>query len=59
MAHIGLFTAGMTTGTIEVPGRSPAGDDDRWVRLFFVGPQFFETAGMRIVAGHGLQAPRR
>jgi putative ABC transport system permease protein len=46
----------MTTGTIEVPGRPPAGDD-RWVRLFFVGPQFFETLGMRIVAGHGLQAP--
>ena len=47
----------MTTGTIEVPGRPPAGDDDRWVRLFFVGPQFFETLGMPIVAGHGLRVP--
>ena len=56
MVHIGLLTGGMTTGTIEVPGRPPTDDDDRWVRLFFVGPQFFETLRMRIVAGHGLQA---
>ena len=32
----------------------PATDEDRWVRLFFVGPNFFETAGMRIVAGERL-----
>ena len=49
--HIGLLTGGMTTGTIEVPGRPPASDDDRWVRLFFVARTSSKRSGMRIVAG--------
>jgi predicted permease len=53
VTQMGLLTRGMTTGTISVPGWSPAGDEDRFVRLFFVGQNFFETAGMRLVAGEG------
>ena len=54
LAQMGLLTRGMTTGTVDVPGWSPATDEDRFVRFFFVGPNFFETAGMRIVAGQPL-----
>ena len=53
-AQMGLLTRGMTTGTVDVPGWSSATGEDRFVRLFFVGPRFFETAGMRIVAGQPL-----
>jgi putative ABC transport system permease protein len=53
VTQMGLLTRGMTTGSINVPGWSPASDDERFVRLFFVGPNFFETAGMRLVAGDG------
>lgn len=56
LVQMGLLTPGMTTGTIDVPGHAPASDEDRWTRLFFVGPDFFETAGMRVVAGRGLAA---
>ena len=56
VSQMGLLTRGMTTGTVDVPGWSPATEDDRWVRMFFVGPTFFETAGMRIVAGESLSA---
>ena len=56
LAQMGLLTRGMTTGTVDVPGWSSATEEDRFVRLFFVGPKFFETAGMRIVAGEPLAA---
>ena len=56
LAQMGLLTRGMTTGTVDVPGWTSATDDDRFVRLFFVGPKFFETAGMRIIAGQPLAA---
>jgi predicted permease len=45
-----------TTGTVEVPGFVPAADEDRWVRLFWVGAGFFETTGMRLRQGDGLTA---
>jgi putative ABC transport system permease protein len=54
VSQMGLLTEGMTTGTVDVPGWSPAIDEDRWVRLFFVGPGFFETLGMRMIAGESL-----
>ena len=59
LSQMGLLTRGMTTGTVDVPGRSaPTDDEERFVRLFFVGPDFFETAGMRIVAGESIGAAR-
>jgi putative ABC transport system permease protein len=54
ISHLGLLGRGMTTGAFDVPGWTPREDEDRLVRLFFVGPHFFETVGMRIVAGDGL-----
>ena len=54
LSQMGLLTRGMTTGTVDVPGRTPASDEERAVRLFFVGPAFFETLGMRIIAGESL-----
>ena len=50
-AHVGLMTIGATTGTIDVPGWTPSSDEERWVRKFWVGPGFFETTGMRLLAG--------
>ena len=54
LSQIGLLSRGMTTGTIDVPGRRGRTEEDRWVRLFFVGPDFFETAGMRVITGDSL-----
>lgn len=42
---------GKTTGTISVPGFTPAFEDERWVQVYQVGPQFFATMGMSIVEG--------
>ena len=56
LSQMGLLTRGMTTGSLDVPGWSAASEDERSVRLFFVGPNFFETAGMQIIAGDGLGA---
>lgn len=55
-AQVGLMTRGATTGTVDIPGWSPAADADRWVRMFWVGPDFFETVGMRVIAGTGIAA---
>jgi predicted permease len=54
LSQVGLLTSGSTLGTIDIAGWTPAADEDRWTRLFWVGPDFFETLGMRIVAGTGL-----
>jgi predicted permease len=56
LSQMGLLTRGMTTGSINVPGWSAASEEERGVRLFFVGPSFFETVGMRIIAGEGFGA---
>jgi predicted permease len=58
LSQIGLMTRAMTTGTLDVPGWTPATDEERWVRFFWVGPNFFETTGMRIIAGESL-GPRQ
>ena len=50
-----LLTSASTTGTVDVAGFSPAHDDDRWVRVFFVGAGFLETTGMRLLAGRDIQ----
>lgn len=51
-----LMSAAATTGNVAVAGVSPSSDDDRWARMFFVGPQFFETLGMRLLAGRDIGA---
>jgi predicted permease len=53
-AQIGLMTSAATTGTIDIAGWSPASDEDRWVRMFFVGADFFETLGMPLLAGSSI-----
>jgi predicted permease len=52
-AQLGLMTQAATTGTVDVAGRATP-DADRLVRLFWVGPHFFEAAGMRMVAGRSI-----
>jgi predicted permease len=58
LAQFGLMSGSATTGTVEVRGFTPSGDEDRWVRMFWVSPGFFETTAMPIRWGEGL-TPRR
>jgi putative ABC transport system permease protein len=53
-AQMGLMTRGSTTGAVDIAGWTPVSDADRMTRLFWVGPDFFETAGMRLVAGRSI-----
>ncbi|MCA1558956.1 MAG: ABC transporter permease [Acidobacteria bacterium] len=46
---------GATTGTVDVPGFIPVSDDDRWCRVFQVGPDFFTSAGMSVLRGRGIE----
>ena len=54
MAQLGVLTSSATAGTVDVAGFVPSSDEDRISRVFFVGPDYFDTLGMRIVAGRGL-----
>jgi predicted permease len=54
LSQMGLLTRGMTTGSLDVPGWSAASEEERGVRLFFVGANFFETVGMPMIAGESL-----
>jgi predicted permease len=54
MAQLGPLTTAMTTGTVEIAGFSPATDEDRWTRMFFVGPHYFQTLDMPLVRGRGI-----
>jgi ABC-type antimicrobial peptide transport system permease subunit len=49
-----LMSNAQTTGSVDVPGFTPATPDDRIARFFQVGPDFFEAAGMRLVHGRGI-----
>ena len=51
MAQVPPLTESTTTGTVQIAGFTPVNDADRVSRMFFVGPKYFETLGMRIVAG--------
>lgn len=56
LVQIGLMTGAATSGTADVTGFVASTDEDRWVRMFFVGSDFFETTGMKVIAGESLQA---
>jgi predicted permease len=51
LAQFSFLTDARTTGTIDVPGFTPASDDDRWVQVYQVGAQFFRTLNIPIVDG--------
>jgi putative ABC transport system permease protein len=51
MAQVPPMTDSATSGTVQVAGFTPANEADRVTRMFFVGPHYFETLGMRIIAG--------
>jgi len=53
-AQTGIMTEAATTGTIEVAGWTPRSDEDRWARMFWVAPGFFEALRMRLVAGKSI-----
>jgi predicted permease len=56
LVQLGLMTGAATSGTADILGFVPLADEDRWVRMFFVGSEFFDTTGMTMVAGESLQA---
>lgn len=58
-AQFRLMAGGTTTGTVTFSGFTPAEDEDRWVRMYFVGPQYFETLGMPLLLGRDLEAGDR
>ena len=51
LAQLGLLTSATTIGTVDVPGVSPATDEDRTSRIFFVDAGYFETLRMPLVSG--------
>ena len=51
MSQVGILTSSSTTGTVDIAGYVPASDEDRISRMFFVGPDYFETLGMPLIAG--------
>ncbi len=59
MAQVGILTTAATTGTVDVAGFTPATDEDRMCRMFFIGPNYFETLGMPILAGREFSASER
>jgi predicted permease len=50
-AQFGIMTSATTTGTVDLAGWSPRSDDDRWVRMFWVGADFFGVLRMPVIAG--------
>jgi predicted permease len=56
LVQFSFLTDARTTGTIDVPGFTPASDEDRWVQVYQVGAHFFETLGIPIVQGRDFDA---
>jgi predicted permease len=55
LLQFNLLTSSRTTGTLGAPGFTPASEDERWVQVFQVGPQFFTTLGMRLAEGRDFE----
>lgn len=55
VAQFAPMVDGATTGTVTVRGFAPATDEDRWVRMYFVGPRYFETLGMPLLSGRDVR----
>jgi hypothetical protein len=51
MAQFGFLSGSGTTGAIDVPGYTPASEDERFLRVYQVGADFFTTLGVSILAG--------
>ncbi len=50
-SELGLFTGAQSISTIDVEGYVPIGDNDRDSPLDVVGPGYFSTLGVRMLAG--------
>lgn len=50
-SHLGVFTGGNSSATIEVEGYAPKGDNDRGSARDAVGPGYFSTLGVPITLG--------
>jgi predicted permease len=51
-----FLTEQKTTGGVGMPGFTDEADERHWVRVFQVGPRFFDTLGMDIVRGRDFTA---
>jgi predicted permease len=50
-SQLGIFSGGESSGTIEVEGYVPKGDRDREAARDVVGPGYFSTLGIPMIAG--------
>jgi len=50
-SQLGVFSGGESSSTIAVEGYVPRGDNDRGSRQDVVGPRYFSTLGIPIIAG--------
>jgi predicted permease len=53
-SHLGLFTGGESSTSVEVEGYVPKGDDDRGSARDIVGPGYFSALGARMLVGREL-----
>ncbi len=51
MAQFGFLSGSGTNGTIDVPGYTPLTEEERFLRVYQVGADFFTTLGVTILAG--------
>jgi predicted permease len=55
-SQLGIFSGGESSRTIEVEGYLPKGDRDRSSALDVVGPGYFSTLGIPMIAGREISA---
>jgi predicted permease len=51
LLQVNFMTDARTTGTLSAPGFTPAAEEERWVQVYQVGPEFFSTFRIPLVAG--------